>query len=249
MTPALIREFQQIQRYASRLSELLAQAKEQAPRRAEGTDRSGMVRVMLGPDGLPETIKVENGWKGQLAPDAFGAAVGEAFSAATGNRLTAWTVALREQGWPARVDRLRTGLDSSGPEPAPVPPAVQRAMPPRPLDAIAEDVIKAFDTVHRFAAPPAPVSGSGSAASGRLSLTLSASGGLSCTADPKWVSRQSAAALRTALSVGLRAARAELARANLARAADDASGTARLDGLLNEAFAVLMNPSTASNAS
>ena len=98
MTTDLIRELQQIQRYAAGLHDLLAKAKAQAPRQAEGTDRSGAVRVVLGPDGFPETIRVDGGWQRRLSAAAFGGAVGEAFSAATGDRLAAWTTTLRQQG-------------------------------------------------------------------------------------------------------------------------------------------------------
>jgi len=250
MTTDLIRELQQIQRYAAGLHDLLAKAKAQAPRQAEGTDRSGAVRVVLGPDGFPETIRVDGGWQRRLSAAAFGGAVGEAFSAATGDRVAAWTTTLRQQGWQAGVDRLRGDVDRGRSTPGATPPAVRRGVRPvrpRPLDAVAEDVIKAFDTVDELAAPPAPASGTGSAAAGRLSLTLSASGGLSCAADAQWVSRCSAAALMTALSEALQAARTDLARISADTSASNT--TARLDGLLDEAFALLKNPLTALNGS
>jgi hypothetical protein len=242
MTADLIRELQQIQRYAAGLQDLLAQAQAQAPQQAEGTDRSGAVHVVLGPDGFPETIRVDSGWERRLSPEAFGGAVGEAFSAAIGDRLAAWTTTLRQQDWQAGVDRLRAGVEH-----APVAPTVRRdARPvrPRPLDAVTEDLIRAFDTVDELAAPPAPVAGTGSAASDRLSITLAASGALSCTADPRWVSRQSPAALMSALSDALQAARADLAQRSRAVGSAPAD---RLDRLLDEAFALLADPQRFTN--
>jgi hypothetical protein len=241
MTADLIRELQQIQRYAAGLHELLAQAQTQAPRRAEGTDRSGGVRVVLGPDGFPETIRVDSGWERRLAPEAFGGAVGEAFSAAMGERLAAWTDTLRQQGWQSDIDRLKGAADRS-PE---APPALRRPTPPRsrPIGDVAEDMIKAFDTVDAMARPPAPASGTGSAAGGRLTITLAGNGALSCTAEPQWVSRQSPAALMSALNEALHAARADLARQHPPAAAT----TGRLDGLLDEAFALLSDPRRLTN--
>jgi hypothetical protein len=253
MTAELIRELEQIQRYAAGLHDLLAQAQAQAPRQAEGADRSGTVRVVLGPDGFPETIRVENGWDRRLSAEAFGWAVGEAFSVATGDRLAEWTTTLRQHGWQAGVDRLRADVD--GGRSAATPPALRREVRPvrpRPLDAVAEDVIRSFDALDEPAVPPAPASGTGSAASGRIALTLSAAGGLSCAADPQWVARQSAAALMTALSEALQEARADLVRTTASNASTAGTGTAsgttgdsapaRLDRLLDEAFALLKNP-------
>lgn len=242
MTADLIRELQQIQRYAAGLHDLLAQAQTQAPRQAEGTDRTGAVRVVLGPDGFPETIRVDSGWERRLAPEAFGGAVGEAFSAAMGERLAEWTDTLRRQGWQSNVDRLQE--DASRPSAGAVPPALRRpaaAGRPRPLVDLAEDMIRAFDTADRLSAPAPQATGTGSVASGRLTVTLAANGALSCEAEPQWVSRQSPAALMSALNEALHAARADLDR-QAAHAPDPQPATTRLDGLFGEAFALLSDP-------
>jgi hypothetical protein len=265
MTADLIRELQRIQRYATGLGDLLAHAQAQAPRRAEGTDRSGGVRVVLGPDGFPETIRVESGWERRLAPEAFGGAVGEAFSAAMGERLAEWTDTLRREGWQSEVDRLKSGSPGGsgggssspswsgspggsggaggnglGPSGDGIPPALRRRPEPkRPIGDVAEDMIRAFDTVDAMARPPAAASGTGSAAGGRLTVTLAGNGALSCTAEPQWVSRQSPAALMSALNEALHEARADLERQP---AAAPPPATTRLDGLLDEALAALANP-------
>lgn len=57
-----MRELTQIQQYAAGLQGLLATAQAEAPRSSEGADRTGTVRVFLGPDGLPNSFRIESGW-------------------------------------------------------------------------------------------------------------------------------------------------------------------------------------------
>ena len=250
MTGDFIQELARIQRYAAGLLGLLNQAQAQAPRAAEGADSSGAVRVQLGPGGFPESVRVESGWERRLRPEAFGAAVGEAFQAAMGERLAAWTTTLQDAGWQRDFDRLRhgaTGGSTSGGVNGGngVPPALRRpAAPlrPRSMDQLAEDMIKAFDNIDQFTAPPAErAPATGAATGGKLTVTLSRTGGMTCTAEPRWVAEQSAAKLMNAVGEALAAAKAELARtASSAQAA--APGAARLDGLLAEAMAYLSDP-------
>ena len=68
MAEDLIRELVRLQRYASQLHALIAEAQAQAPRSARGTDSSGAVHVLLGPDGLPESIRVDPDWRQRLDP-------------------------------------------------------------------------------------------------------------------------------------------------------------------------------------
>ncbi len=249
MKPDILNELRQIQRYATGLQALLADAQAQAPRQADGTDGTGAVRVHLGRDGLPESVRVESDWQRRLAPEAFGGAVGEAFAAAMGQRLAGWTTTLREQGWQSGADRLRQTMDRPTPtEPTAdaIPAAFRRSAPPRPVDVLAEDMISAFDNLDQLTTPPQPAAAStGSAANGKLVVTLSPTGGLSCTADPQWVERQSAASLMNALGEALTAAKAHLA-ATSPSATPAPSG--RLDQLLGEAFAVLSDPRRAAGS-
>ncbi len=92
----LARQFAQMQGYAAALHSLIIDAQAQAPQHAEGADRSRAVRVVLGPDGLPATFRVESDWKRRIEPTAFGAAVLEAFQAAVSDRLSAWTRTLED---------------------------------------------------------------------------------------------------------------------------------------------------------
>ncbi|MGH3811574.1 MAG: hypothetical protein ACRDUV_03825 [Pseudonocardiaceae bacterium] len=243
MPDELMRELAQIQQYAAGLQDLLATAQAEAPRSGEGTDGTGSIRVFLGPDGLPNSFRIESGWNRKIPAEGFGDAVLEAFQAAMGERLAVWTRTLEEQGWQAQADRLRVDLDEqpsvSGQEE--VPSAFGHPVEdvtPRPVDQVAEDMIKAFDQIGDLAGrPPQASGGTGSSRSGKLVLTLSRAGLVSCTADPEWVSAQTAATLMNALGEALTVARADLENST-AQAAPSGS----LDRLFAEALALLRDP-------
>ncbi len=244
MTDQLMRELAQIQQYAAGLQGLLATAQAEAPRSSDGADRTGTVRVFLDPDGLPNSFRIEPGWNRKITAEGFGGAVLEAFQAAMGERLASWTRTLEEQGWQAQADRLRVDLD----EPAStsgageIPSAFRHPVEdvtPRPIDQIAEDMSKACDHVGDLAAPPpGATGGTGASRSGKLVLTLSRAGLVSCTADPEWVSGQTAATLMNALGEALAVARADLASGTGQAAAPSGS----LDRLFAEALALLRDP-------
>lgn len=112
-------------------------------------------------------------------------------------------------------------------------------MTPRTLDLVTEDLLAAFRALdERTSRPPAPVQGTGSAASGRLTVTLSRAGGLSCQADPGWLSQVDRGTLSAVLDDALVAARAELTAAAGAQNEPDT----RLDQLFHEALAILDDP-------
>lgn len=243
MTDELMRELAQIQQYAAGLQGLLATAQAEAPRSIEGTDGTGTVRVLLDPDGLPNSFRIEPGWNRKITADGFGGAVLEAFQAAMGERLAVWTRTLEEQGWQAQADRLRVDLDEQpsasgqGKVPSDFRHPVEDVAP-RPIDQVAEDMITAFDHVGDFAASPTQTRGGiGASRSGKLALTLSRAGLVSCTADPEWVSAQTAATLMNALGEALTVARADLEN-NTVQAAPSGS----LDRLFAEALALLRDP-------
>lgn len=236
-------ELGRIQSLAAGLGGLLARAQQNAPAQAAGADSTGAVQVVLGPDGLPEQIRVGSDWKRQLDPEAFGAAVGEAFTAASADRMEVWMGQLRDDGWEAEVEQLRA-LGDLAPEPAGAPPAAFRPPPPaggapRSLDLVTEDLLSAFGALDGHLSRAAvPTEGTGAAARGQLTVTLSPTGGLSCAADPSWLSRVDQTTLATALDEALAAARAELAAASAA----DRDPAAGLDRLFGEALAILNDP-------
>jgi hypothetical protein len=187
-------EQQEALRRAAHLRSALEHLQAAAPPRAVGSDAGGRVQVVLGPDGLPVEIRALAGWNGPAA--GFGAAVEEAFAAATAQRLQTWSA----------VDSP-SGAEQPEPE---VPVPAERA---RPIEQIAEDVIAALGEAVALGTAPSPEhQGVGTAGAGRLVLLLSFSTGVRCSADPDWVSRQDAAGLDAALAVALRDARTALAR-------------------------------------
>jgi hypothetical protein len=239
-------QFAQIQHYAAGLRGLLADAQARAPRRAEGSDRKEAVRVVLGPTGLPEEITVAANWNSKIEAGALGGAVMEAFQAAVGERMTEWTRTLGRIGWQDKVERLKKGPVSAPPQPAAapgqIPPAFRKPMPqaqPRPLGDLAEEMISAFGKIDSFA-PPAPTTAAatGTAAAGKVSISLSGNGLVSCTVDAYWANRESGRDVTDALGVALSAAKSALARTPA-----KPNPAAGMEGLFGEAMALLNNPS------
>jgi hypothetical protein len=118
---------------------------------------------------------------------------------------------------------------------------------PRPIDALAEDMMAAFDRVDQIAAAsPLARTVTGRDASARLAVTLSAAGLASCTAPKAWVGQQTGSTLTSALGQALSAARDALA----GTAGDpDPAGQpgqpdelGQLDQVFAEALAILTNP-------
>jgi hypothetical protein len=243
MTDELMSQFARIQNYAAALHGLLAAAQTRAPQRSEGVDRSGVVHVVLGPDGLPAKFRVNTDWQRRIEPAAFGDAVLEACRVAVGERMAAWTRSLENEGWQERLEGLGDG--PPGPGTGSVPDhamfMAHQSTPdaqPRPIGEVTEDVFRAFDDLSRWIAqPPQPASGSGTAGGRRLLVTLSKAGLISCTADPRWVAAQTAPRLTTALDRAL-----SEARQDLANKPEEPSPGAGLDGLLTEIMALLHDP-------
>ena len=238
-----------LQEQASRLGQVIAEAQLTTPAQAKGTDPCGAVRVRLGPDGLPGSIRVAGNWNRRVSGDEFAAAVVEACLAAARERMAVWTATLEREGWLSRVEQLRGELDqpagtASAPVGGNIPAAFARPYPgrPRPAEALAEDALSAFDAAARAAvSPPGPPQGCGHGAGGRLVLTLSASALVSCEADPGWVSGQTATALTSALGEALTAARASLAGALAAQEDDTRRRSAGLREIFDEALDLISN--------
>jgi hypothetical protein len=257
----ILRDLARLRRYGSGLQNLLGELQRMAPERSEGTDPSGAVRATLGPDGLPETIRVSPYWKEKTQAGAFGEAVTAACLAAMRQRGADWSQTMRRTGWQERLDRLDTDTGANGAatggagtggagaggagtaeDADPVPPAFRRAngAAPRPLDVLAEESISLLDAALRPVPAPRP-GGTGSNRAGTLEISLSAGGQVSCRADPRWVSQQSGAQLSAALSDALAAARDRLAAAASTQVVSGIDGT-KADGLLQEILAVLGDP-------
>lgn len=235
----LIEQLTQMQRYTAALQEMIAAAQVHAPSQAEGSDPGRTVHVILGEDGLPKSFRVANDWNRRIEPANLGSAVLQACQAAMAERLSAWTNALQEEGWEDKLTALRTGTtgvqEASQATPTSRLPVQQK--PPRHLSDVTEDVLKALDNVGGLNQSTESVAAAGSAAEGRLTITLSRSGLTSCNADPRWASNQTAARLMDALSEALSRAKRELANSSEGDAPQET-----LNNLFSEAMALLNQP-------
>jgi len=228
MTDELIRDLARIQNYAAGLRGLIDAAQASAPARSRGTDSSGVVSVVIGADGLPRSFRVSQGWPGRLPPESLDKAVAEASQAAMHERLATWSKTLEKHGWQEQADDLRAHPPT---QPVEEP---QSATNPRSVDAVTEDIIRAFDQVKDIAAArQQTATGTGSDSSGKLTLTLSGTGLVSCEVDARWASTRTATMLMRALGDALAAARADLARPR------EPAATPDLGALFAEALALL----------
>ncbi|GAA3734483.1 hypothetical protein GCM10022225_16070 [Plantactinospora mayteni] len=210
-----------------------------APGRVETTDRSGTVRLVLGPDGLPESIDVGQDWQRTLGSESIGAAVTEAGRAAVEKRAEHWSEALDER------TKSETGESTGTPdELEPYADALRQSVnsmmesaariTPRPLDA----VLREFNDVLSEPFDPAdmePPQGTGVTGFGKLTLTLRSDGTLSCAVDPHWAAELSAEELTEELNRALASARAELPDGIAAPTA----ATVRLQALTAELLAMI----------
>lgn len=237
MTDDLLRELSRLRQRAAGLTELINTAQSAAPKTVTATDRSGTVHVTLGPDGLPEKFRVDQYWQRHVQPEKLGGVILEAFESAMSQRLATWARTLEDEGWQTRFNRLRAAAPPDGH----VPPALARPRPsvaPRSLDALAEDMIRAVGGALGVAeATPRAARGTGIDRSGKLTLTVSASGLVSCVVKTRWAARQTGTVLTNALTQALAAAKSDLARNH----GGPASG-ADLNGLAGEAMTLLNDP-------
>jgi hypothetical protein len=208
----ILRDLHRLGRRAAKVGQVFADMQQAAPAHSEGSDRRGAVTAALGPDGLPDTIRVHPDWRGKLPAGAFGAAVAEACASASRQRAAAWSHALARLGWQERLGR---GSEVAEPEPdadpEPFGPAAG-SVRSQPLDQLAENAISALDAALSTAARvrQTPPRGNGTNRERTLAISLAPGGQVSCQADPRWVARQTAMTLDRALSQGLAAARQSL---------------------------------------
>jgi hypothetical protein len=145
----ILGELQRMREVVNGLRQRLARARVGGPPQVEATDRTGAVGVVLDSDGLPEVIRVADDWQGRLDAGDLGPAVIEACQAAGAKRMAAWSQALH-------TDDDRDGLHRpvsvpTDPLPARLRGQVAEARP-RPIDALAEDMMAASDRVDQIAA-------------------------------------------------------------------------------------------------
>lgn len=201
-----VEDLERLAQKAADLRETMRGIQDASPERTEGSDRSGAVRVVVGADGLPESIQVDDRWQTRISPHALGAAVTEAAQEAARRRGEAWS---------RIVERAGSGQSGSAgatyPAAMPGTGGLPGTSPPRSLGEIADEVIGNFDRT--MASPPrgAATAQARAANHGRtLVVMLTESGQMSCAADAQWAAEQSGSRLNQALGTALASAREEL---------------------------------------
>ncbi|MGW5647441.1 hypothetical protein ACWEV3_37045 [Saccharopolyspora sp. NPDC003752] len=202
----------------------LTNAARAASRDVEGVDRTGAVRVRLDADGIPVAIRVRPRWFEKLAADEFAGAVAEAADAALTRRMASWGDFLAEER------RAPDELDRPG-----TPAELRPEGAPRDLDVLIEHMLTSLDEARR---PRAVVRGIGTAAAGKLTLTVAETGKSSCAADPEWIGPLGGARLTHALSDALIQARTNL-KAELAQRSRESRAW---DSALGEVFSIMRDP-------
>ncbi|MGP4014249.1 hypothetical protein [Saccharopolyspora sp. 5N708] len=196
----------------------------------EGIDRTGVVRVRLDSDGIPIAIRVRPRWRDSLPSERLAAAVGEAADAAAEQRTTSWAAMLAE----GRREEHDDERCSSKPPELPFPERASRK--PRDLDALAEQMLAALSAAQELAQHPPPVAqGVGAAAGGKLTLTVSSVGQLSCVVDREWIGTRGGARLTHALSEALAQARSKLRKA----VATQLRSARKWDSAVDEALSIM----------
>ncbi|SEK23882.1 hypothetical protein SAMN05414137_101199 [Streptacidiphilus jiangxiensis] len=193
--------------------------------------------MRLSADGLPDSIRLESGWRQSARAGALASAVQEAAQLAMTKRMAAWHADLEQSGRsldPSRGPRTRSAAPPAGARTT-TPPAFATAEPAsalagRTTGALIEEVLSLVDSMDRPGAEPfTPPRGRGTAAQDKVTITLSEHALLSCSIDPDWTEKQPDQAVQSALSAALSAAKTALARnQQTVRASSGAQGRPEL---------------------
>ncbi|MFG2895232.1 hypothetical protein [Streptomyces sp. NPDC048248] len=116
----------------------------------------------------------------------------------------------------------------------------------RPLDQLVEDAISSLSAAGNFdTALDQGVQASGSDPAGHVTITLTPASLTSCEVKASWAEKASVIQINRALDEALADARSALARTSISERA--AGEGPRLDGLIDEALAVLRDPRRLNN--
>jgi hypothetical protein len=192
------RSLAELEAEMSKLQAQVAQAVQRGQTATEGSDPSGTFTVLVGPDGAARDVRIAVDWHSRIRPEQVGEAVVAADSDAAQRRARATAEAF------ASIQDAGTDL----PAVTPVVPAAG----PRPRTDIADRAWAALDDIHRFTAPPPPVTGADADGAVRLSLTQGRITG--CDIDVLWLHRQDDTTLAHALRQALISALAAQTEAN-----------------------------------
>jgi hypothetical protein len=94
MQPEDARHAAQLQRSTTELGRLVRDLTAGTPPHIEGSDATGWVHVVLGPNGIPTEIRVREGWQQRVEPVRLASAVIDANGDAVQRAMRAWTTAM-----------------------------------------------------------------------------------------------------------------------------------------------------------
>ena len=222
----MLRQLQALQERADQLSALARGLSRSAPERADGSDATGWVKVVLDGTGLPVEIQVRNGWEQRVESDRLAARIIEAHADAINQGMRAWSQSLDDNRWHFQRNIFTSGEGSTDSGEQPRVPAGER----REVSELAEVVISRLQSAQQETLPgPSAVEGRDD---GRhVTIRLESGGTASCSIDPQWVVRRSGDVITSALMTALRRARAKLATEN--------KSTVGVDGLVGDVLATL----------
>jgi hypothetical protein len=229
MQPEEARHLAQLQRSAAELGCLALDLAAATPPSVEGSDQTGLVHVVLGPDGIPTAIHVREGWQQRVDPARLASAVIDANGDAVQRAMQAWTVAMQENGWWRRqADFDADAVEGTAGAGQPLSESLFGHA--RDSNELAEEVLSKLQaTQTQQAPPPAPDEGQDD---GQHVTIQIASGGLNaCTIEPDWARRHNGSSISAALSTALQRA--------VAKRSAQPSPRIELDALLGDALATL----------
>lgn len=250
MDNAFRQDLEQFQSYSAELQGMLSGLQGSRPERAEASDAQGAVRVRVDGDGLPQDITAASDWERRCKAGGLGAAVVEAAHNARSELMDTWSQNLPSGPW-----GTSPGMGNMGAAPAsraeaqgtPVPEERDtRYVFSRPLDQLVEDAISSLSAAGNFETSlDQEARASGSDPAGRVTISLTPASLASCDVDASWAAKASVIQINRALGEALADARSALARSSVS---ERAAGEGRqLDGLIDEAMAVLRDPRRLNN--
>ncbi|BAJ29303.1 MULTISPECIES: hypothetical protein [Kitasatospora] len=245
MDSRTIDELNRIREQALLLGGALRRAADALPAREEGEDSSGLVRVVIDADGIPESIVIGAGWKSRIRAEDLGATVREAAAAAGMRRMEAWSRELdrddHRDAYDRGVESVRTGRTdhrASAPQDAPN----ESGSTARPLQDVIEDIL---ELSRRVGSEETPLHRSASVtvfnSSRTVTVTLTPTAFVSAEIDPRWADSRSGSELSREIQSTVTAARARLAAAAAEQTGPPGAGE-QLERLLGESMAALRDP-------
>lgn len=196
---------QRLQPRADRMGRLAHELATATPHQTEGCDATGRVVVVLDRDGLPEQMRVRDGWQERLDSHQLGAAVMDAFSDAVHQAMRTWTDRLDGTRWWSRQQELEEAPDHS---------CTTSASPP--VNGTARDDLEFSEPILRALHSAGHSSGDRQLVAegvddGRhIRIRLGNGGLIGCEIDPRWARDRDGSTISAALHRALSRARSAL---------------------------------------